>query len=99
MITLIITFLTNALVIMGIYHAFSDGQILGKVRKWLLTIGNPERTIFCLKPIFLCFVCMPTVWGTIGYLVYLDFSIFHLPIYVLALSGFMFLIKLYFYES
>lgn len=92
-------FIVNALVILGIYNAFSPGQAFGFIRKFILhNAGNAEIAIEITKPIYGCFVCMPSLWGTAAYLLYSPYPWYYFPIYVFALSGFMFLIKLYFYE-
>lgn len=95
---LILTFLVNALFILGVYYSFSKNQIFGGVREYFL-MKNPMFWTPILKPFILCFVCMSSVWGTIGYILFLDYPIWYLPIYVFSLCGFMFLIKLYFYEN
>lgn len=91
-------FISNALFILGVYNAFSPGQIFGWVRKLVLSGKNVELAIEITKPIYGCFVCMPSVWGTIGYLCFAPYPWYYFPVYVFALSGFMFLIKLHFYE-
>lgn len=100
---MILLFITNAFVILGIYNAFSPGNIFGFVREKILSMNDStpeklERAIWIMKPIFGCFVCMPSIWGTIGYLGFAETEWHLFPIYVFALSGFMYLIKLQYFE-
>ncbi len=102
---IIFLFIANVLFILGLYNAFRDGQIFGRVHAWLKVAGVNvidgdaiERRLMILKPLIGCFVCMPSVWGTLAFLVFTDFEWYYFPIYVLCLSGFMYIIKLKFFE-
>lgn len=71
-------------IILGAWNAFAPGMILGGLGDWLEK-RFPE---YLLKPLFLCVLCMPSVWGSaIWFLTGGD--IFYWPFYVIALSGLM----------
>ena len=94
----ILFILSNAFFILGIYHAFSEGQIFGGFRRWFIRSGDVEFRITVLKPFIGCFVCMPSIWGTAAFLLFTPYDWFYFPIYVFMLSGLMYLIKLTFFE-
>lgn len=102
---IIFIFIANALFILGLYNAFREGQIFGGVHSWLKVVGVNvidgdaiERRLIWLKPFISCFVCMPTIWGELAYFIFAPYEWYYFPIYVLCLSGFMYLIKLKFFE-
>lgn len=77
----------GALIIIGVWNAFGKDQILGPLGDWMED-RLPEKV---LKPIFLCILCMPSVWGSaVWFLTGGDG--FYWPFYVIALSGLMKLI-------
>ena len=84
----------GVLIILGVWNAFAKGQLLGELGDWLEDRVNP----YFLKPIFLCVLCMPSVWGSaIWFLTGGD--IFYWPFYVIALSGLMKLIPMSLIEN
>lgn len=98
-------FLVNALVIMGVYNVFREGQLLWPIHNWLInrakTPKGKEKNKEILMPFIRCFVCMPSIWGSAFYLYMmfeLGLSFWGLPVYVLALSGFMYMVKIQFFE-
>jgi len=75
----------NALVILGVWDATGVGMILERPALWLQSaIGD-----YWCKPLFLCPVCMASVWGLAFYFLH-DYC--HPFWYVLALAGMMKLI-------
>lgn len=84
-------FLINALFIFGVFFSFQHGQIFGKPGDW---ISMKIPTIS--KPLFNCYLCMPSIWGSLGYWLYVGDQIDGWIIYVFSLTGFMYIIKLNF---
>lgn len=84
----------GALIILGVWNAFSPDMIFGFIGDWLEK-RLPKKV---LMPLFTCVLCMPSVWGSaVWFLTGGDW--FYWPFYVIALSGFMKMIPMSFIEQ
>jgi hypothetical protein len=80
----------------GFYNAFQEGQILGRIGEWL----RDEIVDTWLKPIIGCPVCMPSIHGTVLYLVIGEsFNIVTLFVIIVCASGLNFVIKEHLYPD
>jgi hypothetical protein len=74
------------LAIIGLWFAFSPGEIFGDVADYL-EILLPK---FLQKPIFSCYLCMSSVYGSLFFWLTHDLTNWHLilwPFYICALTG------------
>lgn len=85
-ISLILVF--NALFIFGVKVLFEEGNLLGKTGVFF------ERVIgtFWAKPLFLCPPCQSSVWGTIGFFLFVNLPFYYWPLYCICLCGLNFIL-------
>ncbi len=80
-----------AFVIWGIASLFEEGMILGKVGSMIERSHPRYKLKWYLKPVILCVVCMPSIWGSAASL-YLGYDIAHWLTLVFATAGLNFII-------
>jgi hypothetical protein len=91
----------------GVYNAFSEGQIFGRIGNWIrfnFSIYNrvkKENSEYYLKPIIGCPVCMPSVHGTALYIAFSDGHYDPLTwiVTIVCASGLNFVLKEFIYED
>lgn len=90
----------NALFIIGLYEATEPGRILANLHDFL----EERLPDWIYKPMLGCVYCMASVWGTLLFVLatFIDFKrgfiqpewyrFIYLPIYIVALSGLVYLL-------
>lgn len=71
--------------ITGVWNTLLPGEIFGKIGDWMHK-NLPE---WMNKPLGLCPICMPSIWGSAMYFTYVGMGWKLWPLYVVALSGVM----------
>lgn len=85
----------NALWIVGVFYAFTPGQILGEVGDFLggnYKVSPPLESHapdWFTKPLFMCPRCMASVHGALWWICFSMGPWYILPFYVVCLSGLM----------
>ena len=87
---IIITFLSNILIIYGFNNAYQEGHILGSIPT---LINWPPKL---MKPLFFCPPCMASIYGLFGFIYvvrcgYMEWYLY--PVWVIMLSGAIVLIN------
>jgi len=78
----------NALFIWGWHVLFNEGMILGKLGEWM-TEKLPE---WLHKPLFSCPACQSSIYGTIGFFMFVREELYIWPIYCVCLCGLNYLL-------
>jgi len=53
-------------------------------RRWK---NATESVDYWLKPFYKCAICMPSIWGSAGFLIFVDQPLYFWPIYVISMVG------------
>lgn len=84
-------FLTNIIITslfcLGVYKAFDDGMVFGKVEKNFRSAMTPIKMTWVMKPLTSCPPCMASFWGPFAFHAFyglLDWSV--IP-FILCVSG------------
>ena len=83
MIDFVMLIIIGSLVCWGVYGLFLEGNLLFKVRQ----IIEPWLPMMIRNPLYECYACMASIWGTVTWVVMGQPMNWHLIIYLLALSG------------
>jgi hypothetical protein len=87
----------NSSFIWGLYAASQynfdiNRQITDKEILWRLKYYAEQLPTNIAKPLLLCPICMSSVWGSIFFLCYNYNYYLYLPIYIICLAGFQYII-------
>ena len=79
----------------GFYNAFQEKQVFGMAGEFL----RAKISEFWLKPIIGCPVCMPSIHGTIWFLILNEWDFFFWILFIVSTSGLNFVIKEHLYNE
>lgn len=89
--------LINSLIIWGVYASFKPDMIFEKLDRKLRAFlywktRNIDRVDYWLKPFYKCPICMPSIWGSIGFFLFTPASITIWPFYIVSMVGFNYIL-------
>jgi hypothetical protein len=88
MVDFILYLFLNSLFIWGVHALFSEGHILEKAGDWM----TEKLPSWITMPLFDCPACQSSLYGTLGYFLFVNQDVLLWPLYCLCLCGFNFII-------
>lgn len=75
--------LINNLCLWAVFASFKEGMIFGKLGEWI----EKKLGEYWSKPLIGCPVCMPSIYGSIGFLIFITNPLYIWPVYVVTMVG------------
>lgn len=67
-----------------IYYELTLIKEKNHYRRWKKKTDSVD---YWLKPFYKCAICMPSIWGSAGFLIFVDQPLYFWPIYVISMVG------------